>query len=356
MSISVIESYRQEFARQAAKPVFLDQQTTGLTFGQYTQWFDIVPQTKANVLAAYVKVSYTVTGTPAAQTNADQLDIFLGQMQIAPSARVMPRSQSLTRRFMEDVEQISFDTNFIGASTYPRAAPQTAAGTYSAFVYVPVGGSANSLRMLLPSSTNAYTTAAVAINSVTVYAVEGDNDTVITFKENNTPSLGSAIQSIKNYIPDDVQPDVLLMVGDSASGGVTQVTQAFLADQTGQISIAATDIDAIGNGLIAITPRTGPLGNTVTIPGGATKSVDFGVALQGGVLKIAQLAFSVATTHIVGVLQYAGSADVPQQPVQVTPAPPAVNQVGSQNAAGKPVYGKRGPAGKSRAAAPSRFA
>jgi hypothetical protein len=332
MTVSVLEAFRVEFARQAGKPVFIDQQTTGISFGQYSQWFDLVPQTKTNVLAAYVKYSYTVTGTPSIQTNADKLDILLGQVQIAASARVMPRTQTITRRFFEDVEQITFDTNY----SYPRAAPQTSAGTYTHFFYVPVGGTAGALRLLLPSSTNAYTTAAVAINSITVYAIEGDNDTVVAFKENNTPSLGTNIQSVKNYIPDDIAPDVLIMVGDSASGGVTQVTQVFLVEQNGMMLVAATDVDAISNGLLAITPRTGALGNTA-LPGGATLSIDFGVTLQGSVLKVAQMAFSGAVTHDVGVIQYIGSADVPQNVPQTTPAPPAVNQVGVQNAAGRPV-------------------
>lgn len=325
MSVSVLEAYRVEFARQAGKPVFLEQQTTGISFGQYSQWFDLVPQTKKNVLAAYVKFTYTVAGTPSAQAGADKLDIILGQVQVASTPRAMPRTQTITRKFFEDVEQVSFDTNY----GYPRAAPQTSAGTYSAFFYVPVGGPAAALRLLLPSSTNAYTTAAVTINSITVYAIEGDNDTVISFKENNTPSLGTSIQSVRGFLPDDIAPDVLIFQGDTSA----TITQLFLVDQTNTIVVAATDTDAASNGLLAITPRTGALGTT-----------DFGVTLQGAVLKVAQAAFASATTHDIGVIQYAGSGDVPANSPQTTPSPPAVSDTGRENAAGKPVS-KHGRAG-----------
>jgi hypothetical protein len=346
MSVSTLEAYRVEFAKQAAKPIFIDQQTSGISFQQYSQWFDIVPQTKANCLAAYVKFTYTVAGTPTAQAGSDQLDIILGQVQVAATPRVMPRSQTITRKFFEDCEQLSYDTNFFGTSTYPRAAPQTAAGTYSAKFYVPIGGNAAALRLLLPSSTNAYTTAAVTINSITVYVIEGDQDTVVAFKENNTPSLGTSIQSVKNYIPDDIAPDVLIMEGDT---GAT-ITQIFLADQSGSITAAATDTDALTTGLVAITPRTGALG-----------SGSFGVTLQGSILKVAQMAFASATTHDIGVIQFKGSGDVPANATQTTAAPPAVDMTGSQNAAGKPVLrGRGGGKGSSRGgySAPghSRFA
>jgi hypothetical protein len=340
MTVSVLNAFRDEFSRQAAKPLFIDQQTNGISFGQYSQWFDLAPSTKPNVLAAYVKFVYTVTGTPTAQTHADQLDILLGQVQVAAASNVVPRSQTITRRLMEDVEQITFDTNFLGTSTYPRAAPQTSAGSYTAQFYVPIGGPAAALRLLLPSSTNAYTTAAVTINSITVYAIEGGNDTVITFQENNTPSLGTSIQSLKNYVPAAIAPDVLIMVGDTA----TTITQLFIADQNGQISVSVTDMDSVQYGMVAITPRTGPLGNTA-IPGGSL-SIDIGIALQGGVLTTFQAAFASATTHDVAAIQYAGSGNVPENTPQETPAPPAVDQTGALNAAGIPVVKGSKMAGK----------
>jgi hypothetical protein len=343
MTVSVLEAYRVEFARQAAKAYFIDQQTTGISFSQYSQWFDLSPQTKPNVLAAYVKFSYTVTGTPAAQTHADQLDILLGQVQVAAASNVVPRSQTITRRFMEDVEQITFDTNFLGTSTYPRAAPQTSAGTYTAQFWVPIGGPAAALRILLPSATNAYTTAAVAINSITVYGIEGGNDTVAAFQENNTPSLGTSIQSLKNYVPAAIAPDVMVMVGDTS----TSVTQLFISDQNGQISVAVTDMDAVQYGMVAITPRTGPLGNTA-LPGGGSLTIDLGVPLQGGVLTTFQAAFASATTHDIGAIQYSGSGEVPANNPQTTPVPPATSQTGSLNAAGQPVAKGGGAGPKSR--------
>ena len=329
MTVSVLEALRVEFSKQAGKPLFVDQQTSGISFGQYSQWFDLTPQTKKNVLAAYVKFTYTVAGTPTIQTGADQLDIILGQVQVAATSRVAPRSQTITRKFYEDVEQITWDTNY----TYPRAAPQTTAGTYSAFMYIPIGGAAAALRLLLPSSTNAYTTAAVTINSITAYVVEGDSDVVTAFQENNTPSLGTSIQSIKNYIPDAIAPDVLIFRGDTSS----TITQLFLVDQSGMVTAAATDTDAVANGLLALTPRTGALG-----------SGDFGVTLQGSVLKIAQAAFASATTHDIGVIQYSGSGTVPTDHPQTTAAPPAVKQTGQENSAGKPVLRGTGGAGGTR--------
>lgn len=318
MTVSVLEQMRIEFARQAAKPVFLDQQTSGISFQQYSQWFDLVPATKRNVLAAYVKFTYTVSGgTITPVTGADNLSVILGQVQVAATARVMPRSQTITKNFFEDVEQVTFDTNY----GYPRAAPPSTAGTYSGFFYVPVGGQAAALRLLLPSATAAYSAGTVVIDSITVYVIEGDTDVVVAFKENNTPQLGTSIQSIKNYLPDDIAPDVLILVGDTG----TSITQVFLVEQAGQITTAVTDVDALTNGLLAITPRTGKLGTS-----------DFGISLQGAVLTIAQFAFASSATHDIGVIQYQGSGSVSPSTPQTTVAPPAVGQTGVENAAGKP--------------------
>ena len=60
---AVLDAYRQAFSA-AGKPIFIGQQTSGLSFGQWTQWFNFgAQQNQANLLAAYFKFSYTVSGT-----------------------------------------------------------------------------------------------------------------------------------------------------------------------------------------------------------------------------------------------------------------------------------------------------
>ena len=316
-----IEAYRTEFARQAGKPVFIEQQTSGLTAGQYSQWFDLTPLTKKNVLAAKVKFSYTVSGTPAVVAGADILDVLLGQVQVAASSRTAPRTQTITRKFSEDVEQAALDTNY----GYPRAAPSATAGTYTASFYVPIGGPAASLRILLASATNAYSAGTVVINNITVYVVEGDAEQVFAYKENNTPSLGTSLQSLARYLPDDIAPDIVIMEGDAASN----ITQIYAVDANGRILVTSTDLDVVTDGALALTPRTGKLGSG---------SVAF--LAQKAVLRIFQVAFAAAGTHDIGVLEISGPSSVAPNTAQTTVGTPATKDVGVPNAAGVPVSAK----------------
>lgn len=318
-----LEAYRAEFARQAGKPIFIEQQTSGLSAGQYSQWFDLTPITKKNVLAAKVKFTYTLSGSPVVVSNTDILDVLLGQVQVAASARTAPRSQTITRKFMEDIEQAVFDTNY----SYPRAAPSATTGTYSASFYVPIGGPAAALRLLLASATNAYSAGTVVIDSVTVYVIEGDGEQVFAFKENNTPSLGTSLQSLARYLPDDIAADLVIMEGDASS----DISQIYVVDQTGRVIVTSTDLDVVTDGALALTPRTGALGS------GSTAFL-----AQKSVFRIFQMAFAASGVHDIGVLEVSGPAQAPQNSPQTTPSEPATKDVGVPNAAGVPTSGRSG--------------
>ena len=314
---TTIGAFRDEFRQQAAKPVFRGQQTTGLSFGQYTAWFDLTPITKPNTLAGYFKFNWSDTGSMTTVSGADQLDAVIQQVEVGPSSGMAYRSKAITRKGMEDIEQTTFDVNY----SYPRTAVSTTTGTFTPFLYVPIGGPAASVRFLLASSTAAFSAGTVTINSVTAYSIEGENSSVVSFNEQNTPSLGSSIQDMTPYISKTIAPDLIILEGETTA----TVTQVFAADQQNSIIIAATDIDAAANGAIAWSPITGAPKNGL------------GLVAQQAVPSIFQVNFTSATTHDVLEIQIAGGTSNQAQSAQVTPAPPASQNVGVPNAAGKPV-------------------
>jgi len=315
---TTIQAYRDDFRQQAAKPVFKSQQTTGLSYSQYTQWFDMTPTTKPYTLAGYFKFNYTVTGgSITSVSGADQLDAVISQVEVAPSSGMGPRSKAITRKGMEDIEQVTFDNSY----SYPRTAAGTATTTATPFLYVPIGGEAAAVRFLMATATAAYSAGTVTFNSVTAYAIEGDNDSVVSFNEQNTPSLGSSLQDMSPYIQKTITPDMIIIEGETTSS----VTQVCLAGQDNRIIIAATDIDAAANGAIAFSPIQGAPKNGL------------GLATQQVYPSIFQVNFTSASTRDVLEIQVkGGTSNVPQH-AQVTPAPPASQNTGTVNAAGKPV-------------------
>lgn len=314
---TVTQAYRDEFHQQAGKPVFRGQQTTGLSFGQYSQWFDMTPITKPNTLAGYFKFSYTTSGTVTTVAGTDQLDAVISQVEAGPSSGTAYRSKSITRKGIEDIEQTVFDVNY----GYPRTATSTTPGTFTPFLYVPLGGEAAAVRFLMASATAGYSGGTVVLNAVTAYSIEGDNDSVVSFNEQNTPALGSSIQDMTPYLSKTIAPDLIILEGESTAS----VTQVFLSGQDNQIGIAATDIDAAANGAIAWSPITGAPKNGL------------GLATQQIVPSIFMVNFTSATTHDVLELQIKGGTTNAAQQAQITPAPPAYNMTGTVNAAGKPV-------------------
>lgn len=323
---SVIEAYRTAFASAAATPDFVAQQTTGLSFGQWSQWFPLtVGRGKSSVLAAYCKFSYTVSGTTITPvTGADVLDVVIQGVQVADQAGGKIRSDAITRKGMEDVEQAAFDTSY----GYPRSAPSPTAGTYTAFLYVPIGGPAASIRFQMASSTAGYSAGTVVLNSVTVYKILGDNDTVVAFHEQNTPSLGSGLQDMHAYLSPSLAPSLIVLVTDTSSG----ITLVNLAGQKGNLLVTAADIDAVSNGAIAYTPRTGALAQGVALAADET------------VPSVFQVQFGSAETHDLLEIQFGGSqvTNPPPHP-ETTPASPAVDTVGVPNAANVPVAARAGP-------------
>lgn len=313
---TTIQAYRDEFRQQAAKPVFKSQQTTGLSFGQYTQWFDLTPTTKPYTLAGYFKFNWSDTGTMTTVSGADQLDAVIQQVEVAPSSGMGPRSKAITRKGMEDIEQACFDVSY----GYPRTAVATGTNTFTPFLYVPIGGEAAAVRFLLASSTAAFSGGTVTINSVTAYAIEGDNPAVVSFNEQNTPSLGSSIQDMSPYISKTISPDLIILEGETTA----TTTQIFLSGANNKIIVAATDIDAAANGAIAWSPITGAPKNGLAI------------ATQQIYPTIFQVNFTSATTHDVLEIQVKGPTDNTPQHAEPTPAPPASANTGVVNVAGKP--------------------
>lgn len=322
---SVIEAYRAAFQSAAATPDFVAQQTTGLSFGQWSQWFPLtVGRGKSSVLAAYCKFSYTVSGTTITPvTGADVLDVVVQGVQVAAEAGGSIRSDAITRKGMEDVEQAAFDTNY----GYPRAAPSSTAGTYTAFVYVPIGGPAAAIRFMMASATAGYSAGTVVLNSVTVYKVIGDNDTVVVFHEQNTPQVGTSTQDMHAYLSPKIAPSLIVLVTDTSSN----VQFVNLAGQKGNLLITAADIDAVSNGAIAYTPRTGALAQGVAL------------AADESVPSVFQVSFGTASTHDLLEIQFGGSqvTNPPTKP-ETTPSEPATKTVGVPNAANVPVAAKGG--------------
>ncbi len=331
---SILTAYRDDFTTNAANAQFAVQQTSGLTLGFMSQYLNLKPLQLPYVIAARVVVVYNITATAAVAPNSgtDILDVVAGnggQVMVFPGPNAAFRSQLLSRKAVESVEKFAFDINY----GYPRPALPTfsVAGTQTvtASFYLPVGGPAASLRFMLPAAPqNLYATPAdVTFTpvSITIYPVEGTNATVWTYQESVTPSLGTGLQSVQGYIPNDVQPSVIFEMGESTS----TITSVFAVALNGTQLYNTQDVTSISQGATALTPRTGPDPYALDIP-----------AMGAGFLTLQEV-FVNAGTHDFVYLQLAGSQvanpgqeAAPTQGEATGSAPPAVKQVGTVNQAG----------------------
>lgn len=322
---AVLDAYRQAFSA-AGKPIFIAQQTTGLTFGQWTQWFNFGKQAGGSqVLAAYFKFSYTVSGatiTPVAGASVNDVVVQMlevsGQANSAGRISVGATPGAHPTAGIENLEQSAFDVSY----GYPRAAPSATAGTYTAFFYTPIGGEAAAVRWQLAAATAGYSAGTVVLNSVTAYGIYGENPTVVSARESATPSLGTGPQDLKNQLSPNIAPTLISLVTDAS----TNITLVNLTDQSGKLTVSAADVDALTNGAAAITPRTGALKQGTTI------------LADEAVPSLFQVSFAAAGVHDVLEIQFGGTTTVnPPKAAETTPATPATSMVGVPNAANVPV-------------------
>lgn len=331
---SFLQAYRDDFSVNVSNAQFAKQQTSGLSLGGLSNYLNLKPLQLPYVTAARVVIVYNVTATAAVAPNAgtDTLDVVAGnggQVMVFPGPNTAFRSQLLTRKAIESVEKFAFDVNF----GYPRGPLPTfaAAGsnTVTASFYLPVGGEAASLRFILPAApSNLYATPAdVSFSpvSITVYPVEGNNDMIWAYKESTTPSLGTGLQTIQEYIPADIQPDVIFEMGESSS----TISSVFAVGLNNVQLYNTTDVTSITQGATALTPRTGADPFALDLP-----------AMGVGFLTL-QETFVAATTHDLVYLQTSGSqvmnpgqSPAPTVSEATSGAPPAVKMQGTVNQAG----------------------
>ena len=309
----------------AAATSFSEEQTNGLSAGQYTQPFSIVPFYKPYALGQWMKFNVVLTAsgpaTPASGT--DVIDLIFSDLQVSGSVGGETRCEALTRPFAEFVWTFCTDTNPNVAAAPTFASAGTASVTI--YLYVPLGGAAASTKLKLPQApTGVYSSGvSIAFTSVKSYVVSSNFSGVVAFQEQNTASLGTALQSMLTYIPGGVAPDAMFMKGESSS----TITQVTLITVSGVVLAQTTDTDINQIGASFIANTAGPT---------YTTSAGFVFTGDGEAFRTFQLAFANATTHFLGYVQIGGgqSEANPNAP-QPTPAPSAVQIVGSVNSAGQ---------------------
>jgi hypothetical protein len=320
--MSALSAYREAFYAIAGGASFGEQQTQGLSAGQYSQYFSLTPRNgKKNVLGVFVKFVATLTAT-AAQTpvaGQDLLDLYLsggGDIEISPAPGATMRAQTLTRPFAEFLWAASTNTAFTVGSPYTF----TTSGTHSAtcYVYIPVGGNAASLRIKLAGNITGVYAADVTISytSIETDIVSSDYDGVAAFKEELTASLGSGLQSVLNYVPQTVSPDAVFMDAESSS----TITAVNITTMDGAVLTNSSSTDVLQLAAAAFAPIAGV---TYTTDNG------FVIAADEKAFSIFQLTFASASTHYIGYFQIVGSTTPPNPTASPTSAPAAVNQTGS---------------------------
>ena len=318
-----LDGFRQAFSQAASGVSFKEQQTSGLSAGQYTQNFSLTPQNgKPNVLGVFLKMVGSLTAT-AAQTpvsGTDQLDLFIGgggTIEVAPAAGAQTRAKTITRQFAEFIWAVTTNWNF-SVSAAPTFA-SAGSSTVTAYVFIPVGGQAAVVKVKLPGAITSVYAADVTISytSVTTGIVSSDYSAVVAFNEELTASLGTSYQSLINYVPKDIAPDVVFLKGESSS----TITQLSITTVDGMILVNTTDTD-----LLEFAAQS------VAVSAGDTYTTTNGFVIMGDQKSFStfQVTFASATTHYIGYLQVSGGAPTAPAPnPQPTQAPPAVQQTGA---------------------------
>jgi hypothetical protein len=328
-----LQAYRDEYARIAGSASYGEQQTNGLSAGQYTQYFSLTPKNgKANSFGVFVKFVGVLTASGAATPTAgtDNLDLYLGgggDIELSPAAGAAMRAQAITRQFMEFLWVASTNVNVSVAAAPTFASAGTS--TVTTYLYVPCGGNAGVLKAKLAGNiTGVYSSnVTIAYTSVTTYILSSNFAGVAAFKEELTASLGTQLQSVLNYVPQTVSPDAIFLKGETSA----TITFLSMATIDGLVFINSADTDVLQLGAQAFAPISG-----VTY----TTSAGFVICGDQKAFSQIQMTFASATTHNIGYFQMAGGSDVvPSPSASPTAAPAAVNQTGTVTASGQVAAG-----------------
>lgn len=326
-----LQGFQEFFRRDAGQTSFVHKQTSGLTAATYTDDVGLLPLNgKKSVLGCVVKVVYVLTstnvGSYAPIAGTDVLDPILsngGSVEIAPTSGAMPRAKTLTRKFLEFIWAVTTNTSFSVAALPTFASASAITETVSFFV--PVGGPAANIRILLAGSLAASYTTGVTISftSVETQVISSNFTGVAAFNETLTASLGSGLQDVLTYAPKNIAPDVVFMQGESS----TTITQCYITEQSGYIMIQSTSTDALQTiGGAQIAPIAGAT---------FTTTAGFVIPSNGKVFSTFQVTFLNATTHNIGFLAVqGGEVSAPNSQPQSTAAPNAADMVGQPGPGG----------------------
>lgn len=326
-----LQGFQEFFRRDAGQTSFVHKQTSGLTAATYTDDVGLLPLNgKKSVLGCVVKVVYVLTstnvGSYAPIAGTDVLDPILsngGSVEIAPTSGAMPRAKTLTRKFLEFIWAVTTNTSFSVAALPTFASASAITETVSFFV--PVGGPAANIRILLAGSLAASYTTGVTISftSVETQVISSNFTGVAAFNETLTASLGSGLQDVLTYAPKNIAPDVVFMQGESS----TTITQCYITEQSGYIMIQSTSTDALQTiGGAQIAPIAGAT---------FTTTAGFVIPANGKVFSTFQVTFLNATTHNIGFLAVqGGEVSAPNSQPQSTAAPNAADMVGQPGPGG----------------------
>jgi len=378
-----IGAFRDAYAYEAGCLTYGEQQTQGLSPGQYTQYFNITPRAgKSCALGAIFKfvgslvitASAPLNSIPSASTAAapdypfvnggsfDDLDLIIGNggsVEISASPGAAARAQAVTRQFAEAIWAESTNTSFTVPTTGVASGYTTgnAGVAITVYLFVPVGGPAAAVRIKLAAAVSGAiigqsvpvfaSGATMSYTSVTSYIISSNFSGVAAFKEELTPSLGTSLQEFVRYVPVTVAPDFIFMAGDQSgnanvsTGTVSTVTQVLITDTGGLQFVSVTDTDVLELGAAAFAPIAG-----------TTYCTKLGFVITGDqrTFQSFQLAFVYTSVHFIGYFQIAGGEDaypnkVPA-PVQGTPA---VTQTGSVTASGQVAATNSGGGGGAKA-------
>jgi len=320
-----LEGFQEFFRRDAGQTSFVHKQTSGLAAGTYTDDVALLPfNGKKSVLGCVVKVVYVLTstnvGSYAPIAGTDVLDPILsngGSVEIAPTSGAMPRAKTLTRKFLEFIWAVTTNTSFTVAALPTFASASSITETVSFFV--PVGGPAANIRILLAGSLAASYTTGVTISftSVETQVISSNFTGIAAFNETLTASLGSGLQDVLAYAPKNVAPDVVFLQGESS----TTITQCYITEANGYIMVQSTSTDAMQSvGSAQVAPIAGAT---------YTTAAGFVIPANGKVFSTFQVTFNSATTHNIGFLAVqGGETTAPNSTPQPTAAPNAAEQIG----------------------------
>ncbi len=302
--------------------------TNAITAAKYTAPFGITPFLKSRVLGAWFEFNATLTATAAESpvTGSDLLDLFLGgggQIIVSAETNGPIQSQVINRATAEFNWAVCTDVN-PNVGSNPTFASAGAANV-TAYLFLPLGQNASSVKFLMPGSiANAYAAnVTVAYTSIYSYVISTDWTGTVVYNEQETASLGTKSVDMTPYVPKTVKPDAIFLKGESS----TTITAATLITVNNAV-LTQTSATNIGQfAAAAIANVAGP-----------TYTTDNGFVLYGNgyAYKTFQLTFSTATTHYISYLEVSGGEPTATQGSgSPTPAEPATSMQGQVTPSGE---------------------